>query len=96
MVPGDFLKNPYMNRAEFRLSQALILLGYDEDKYPLYTSHNLLTSICHYAQAVGETELALACEQQISRLIMKAESARQEARCKFPLEDVIPLSRRTR
>lgn len=96
MVPGDFLKNPYMNRAEFRLSQALILLGYDEDKYPLYTSHNLLTSICRYAQAVGETELVLACEQQISRLVRKAESARQEVRCKFPLEDVIPLSRRTR
>ena len=96
MVPGDFLKNPYMNRAEFRLSQALILLGYDEDKYSLHTSHNLLASICRYAQAVGETELALACEQQISRLVLKAENARQETWSKYPLEDVTPLSRRTR
>ncbi|HDQ6987173.1 TPA: hypothetical protein QBH06_004441, partial [Escherichia coli O113:H21] len=48
-----------MNRAESRLSQVLFLLGYDSEKYPEHVCRELLKELYRFADATGDSELAI-------------------------------------
>lgn len=74
----------HMKSAVYRLSQVLILLGYDEDKYPLKVSHRLISGIHSYADSMGDIGLSLACELRLSQIVDKAEKRRSNSTERSP------------
>ncbi|EFU5143305.1 hypothetical protein H3B90_003578 [Escherichia coli] len=57
-----------MNRAESRLLQVLFLLGYDSEKYPEHVCRELLKELYRFADATGDSELAIACQRYLTAL----------------------------
>lgn len=54
-----------------RIEEALALLGYEQSPHVRH-KHDLLQTICHFASAAGDAELASQAGQEIERLISRS------------------------